>query len=266
MFQKKDPLFFGGLVQEEFLFFKGEQRSRVVAHDVGQWDVSRAWEQVSHEGCGGSVGVAQQRDHLAFCVAVCEKNIPAFNPHRVGDGAPMSWDHFELTRLGERGQIFSQERGFFSWVGGHGPLPVVGVGPIRGIGKGGPELAIGQSLDGPADVVEVQVGEKHICDVFSGTARRGQSLVQAVVPVEVVMAEELLGLFLTNAAIDEHPSAADFYEERPHGPCAEVQVVGRIGAGPKLLGDDPKHGSTIQLEIPCMDRVKAHGRKVPMRG
>lgn len=91
-------------------------------------------------------------------------------------------------------------------------------------------------------------------------------MVQAVVPVEVVMAEELLGLFLTNAAIDEHPSAADLYEERPHGPCAEVQVVGRIGTGPKLLGNHPKHGPTIQLEIPCMDRVKAHGRKVPMRG
>ena len=35
------------------------------------------------------------------------------------------------------------------------------------------------------------------------------------------MAEELLGLFLTNATIDEHPSAADLYEERPHGDAGD---------------------------------------------
>ena len=72
------------------------------------------------------------------------------------------------------------------------------------------------------------------------------------------MAEELLGLFLTNAAIDEHPSAADLYEERPHGPCAEVQVVGRIGAGPKLLGNHPKHSAPVKFKMTCIDRKKVH--------
>lgn len=90
---------------------------------------------------------------------------------------------------------------------------MVGIGPIRSIGKGGAELAVGQSFHGPAYVVKVQVGEKHICDVLAGTAHRGQALVQAVVTVEVVMAEELFGLFLTNAAIDKHPSVSDLYEQ-----------------------------------------------------
>lgn len=107
MLEKENPFFFGGSVQEEFFFFEGEHRSGVVAHDVGEWNVSCAGQQVGHKGCRGSVWVAQQRDHLAFCVAVREENIPAFNPHCIGNCAPMSWNHFELTRLSERSQVFT---------------------------------------------------------------------------------------------------------------------------------------------------------------
>ena len=80
--------------------------------------------------------------------------------------------------------------------------------------------------------------------------------------VKVVVAEELLRLLVSDAAVDEHQPVAHLHEQRAHCPGAEVEFVGGIGWGPELLGNHPKHRAPVQLEIPGVNGVQSHATKV----
>ena len=86
--------------------------------------------------------------------------------------------------------------------------------------------------------------------------------VQRVFAMQVVVAEEFLGLLVADAAVDQNQPRIDFHQERAHRPGAEVLGIGGIGPRPKLLWNHPKHRAAIQLEIPGVNRVQSHGVKV----
>lgn len=86
--QKQGPFLVGRRVQEEFFLFQRKHWSRVVSHDVGQGDVACAREQVGHECSCLSIIMPEQRDHLAFCVAVGKKDVPSLNAHGVVRDSP----------------------------------------------------------------------------------------------------------------------------------------------------------------------------------
>ena len=72
------------------------------------------------------------------------------------------------------------------------------------------------------------------------------------------MAEKLLALLVSDAAVDEHEPVGEFHQQRPHGPRAQIQGVGWIGSRPQLLWDHAKHGAPVKLEIPRVDGVQLH--------
>lgn len=159
-------------------------------------------------------------------------------------------------------EVVGQERRFFPCIGVHGPIPVRVIAPKRRIGEGRDELAVGSADHGTAHMVEMQMCQKHVGDVFPREPDLRQTRVQAVSPMQVVVAEKFLRLFVANAAIDENQAVLHLHQQGAHGPRAQILAVCRVGPGPKLLGNNPKHGPAVQFEIPGVNRVKAHGGKV----
>ncbi len=94
--EKQGPFFRGRRLQEQLFFFQREQGARVVPHNVGQRDVPRAWKQIGHEGRGLALVVPEQRDHLAFSVAICEENVPPFDAHGVPCHTSCALHHSQL--------------------------------------------------------------------------------------------------------------------------------------------------------------------------
>ena len=197
-------------------------------------------------------------------MAVGKKDIPPLDSEDILGHPTLAWNPLELPTFRKGQEVFGQKRRFLAGIGFHGPLPMRFVGPIGGVGKAGDEHAIGTSVHGPSHVVEVQVGQEHVGDVLTCKACRVQASIQGMVAMQVVMAEELLRLFVPNATIHKHEAIADFHQQRTHGPCAQILGIRRIGPRPKLLGHHPKHRPAIQFEIPGVNRVQTHGAKVDM--
>jgi hypothetical protein len=80
-----------------------------------------------------------------------------------------------------------------------------------------------------------------------------------MISMKVVVAEEFLGLFVSDSTIHQHQSVTTFDQQGSHGPRAEVECVGWIGLGPKLSRNNPKHGASIKLEVAGVNRVQTHG-------
>jgi hypothetical protein len=72
------------------------------------------------------------------------------------------------------------------------------------------------------------------------------------------MAEELLGLFITNPRIDEQQSIAVFNQHGTHGPRAKVVFIGGYVFLPQGFRNDTKHGATIEFEVSGMNGVYIH--------
>ena len=124
-------------------------------------------------------------------------------PRTSLDIRPSRGTHFSWP-LSARGRRFSDKKDAFSRaLGSTAHCQCAFVGPVGGVGKAGDEHAIGTSVHGPSNVVEVQVGQEHVGDVLTCKACRVQASIQGMVAMQVVMAEELLRLFVPNATIHQ---------------------------------------------------------------
>jgi hypothetical protein len=64
------------------------------------------------------------------------------------------------------------------------------------------------------------------------------------------MAKKLFTLLVAHSRIDQNQSVAIFNQQRSTAHLDTVVGVGRISFLPKKLGDNTKHGTTVQLKIP----------------
>ena len=74
----------------------------------------------------------------------------------------------------------------------------------------------------------------------------------------MVIAEELVGLFVSRPGIDKDQTAPVFDQQAPRRDIYHVVGVCRIGPGPQGFWDDPEHGPAIQLKVSGFNRVKGH--------
>ena len=124
MFQKEHPLLVRRGIQKCLLFVQRQQRTRVVAHDVRERDVTSAGKQVRHECHGLTVWLEKKRNHLAFRVSVCKKDIPPFDAKDIFGHLALSGHPFQLATFRKGKQVFRQKGCFLPGIGFDGPLPV----------------------------------------------------------------------------------------------------------------------------------------------
>ena len=206
--------------------------------------------------------MAQQWNHLALGVAIREEDVPALDAEDIARDSPLALHHAQLAALLQGEQVLGEERRFLTGIGFQGPLPMRVVGPVGGVGEGGHKHAVAATNHAAAHMVKVQVGEEDVGDVLSGKPGLAQATIQRVFAMQVVVAEEFLGLLVADAAVDQNQPRIDFHQKRAHRPGTEVLGIGGIGPRPKLLWNHPKHRAAIQLEIPGVNRVQSHGVKV----
>ncbi len=183
-------------------FVKGEQWASIVAHYIGQGNMSRGGEKICHEN-DRSAFVGQDGTHLCVGMAVDDENIET---QRCAHAMLVFWsfDKFKLAAFFEGQNVFRQEAGAFSGIGFGGPIPMALIGPIIGIFECRfVARAVDVPLDSAPHVVKVKVGEEHVGDVVAIKTVSGQRCIQAVVAVEEVVAEKLFALFVADAGVDE---------------------------------------------------------------
>src|ERR1051325_10209444 len=79
---------------------------------------------------------------------------------------------------------------------------------------------------------------------------------EVIVAMEIVVAEKLFALLISNSVIHKNEVIAIFYQKAPHSPIAKIIFVGRIFLIPQDLGDNAKHGTAIQFEIAGIYHMK----------
>ena len=144
-------------------------------------------------------GWGEYGDHLAFRVAVGEKDVEAGEPvaQRIAGPASVAGDEGKLTTFLQRKDVFSEERGLFAGVRADGPVPVAGAAVEAGVRERRDEQAVGPPDDCAAHVVEVEVGEQDVGDVRAGQAEARELGVERGGAMEVVVAEEFGILLVT---------------------------------------------------------------------
>src|SRR5690606_34970852 len=109
----------------------------------------------------------------------------------------------QLPALLQRPKVFFEKGSLFPGIGLCGPLPMGGIGPEPGIFKGGFIAAsVPVPLYAAPTVIEMQMGQEDIGDIVPVEAHCPQGAVQAVVPPEMVIGEELFGLFVAQTVVD----------------------------------------------------------------
>jgi hypothetical protein len=86
------------------------------------------------------------------------------------------------------------------------------IAPIHGILEGWTELPFPIPFNGSTTVVEVQVGQEDIGDIITVESVSREALVQGIIPMQVVMLQELLVLLGANACIKEHEAVPILHE------------------------------------------------------
>ena len=195
--EKEQVLAFGGFVEDAGLFFEGQQRPGVVAHHVGQRNMARGRQKVSHVH-QGLAAVVEDGAHLGIGVAVDYEGVESKGGR---DSGGVALDEVELAGFLQGHDVFAQEAGFFARIGVGGPVPMACVGPVAGVGKGRPEL-VAVARHGSAHVVKVQMRQKHVGDVVAVKPVCGQTAVEGRIAVQVVVAEEFFVLLGADSGVD----------------------------------------------------------------
>jgi hypothetical protein len=86
------------------------------------------------------------------------------------------------------------------------------IAPIHGILEGWTELPFPIPFNGSTTVVEVQVGQEDIGDVIAVESVCREALVQGIIPMQVIVLQELLVLLGANACIEEHKTVFILHE------------------------------------------------------
>ena len=79
----------------------------------------------------------------------------------------------QCTRLPQRDEVLFQKRSLLPWVGPESPFVVEFIAPVGGVGKGRYEGAVRRPGNGAADVVEVEVRQEDVGDVFGAEVEGG---------------------------------------------------------------------------------------------
>ncbi len=104
-------------------------------------------------------------------------------------------------------------------------------------------------------MVEVQVREQDVRDVFGCKARFADGFQQCGVAVRLVVAEKFLTLLVAHARVDQDQAIAVLDQQAAHSPGAEVVGVGGVVFLPKHFRDDAEHGPAIEFEKSGVDYV-----------
>ena len=107
-------------------------------------------------------------------------------------------------------------------------------------------------------MVEMQVSQEHIGNIARRKSIASQGAFQAIVSVQVVMAEEFFTLFVPDSVVDKYAAIAIDHQHTAHREVDLVVFVGRIHFVPDGFGHYAKHGTAIELEVAGRDCVKFH--------
>ena len=118
--------------------------------------------------------------------------------------------------------------------------------------KSGHQKSFGVSLDRSSYMVEMQMRQKNICNIWDTETQCIEILLQTILPVEVVVAEEFFALLVADSCIHQDQSVSLLNKQRAHGPATHISFIGWIRAAPKALGHHSEHSASIQFEITCV--------------
>lgn len=252
VFKNKSVSTIGGFGQEFFFFEQSGQRSYIVAHDVGQTDMTRRGNEVGAVHPGSFFGFDDGQHH-GLGMTIHKANAESRKPFYV-----VVFDGNETKLIGglQREEIVVYEGRLFALVGMAGPFVVQAVGPIDGVGKSRYGLTLFGPFDSAASMIEMEVCEENIGDVFGLEAMFLEGADEGVFSVRLKKVEKFIAFFIAHSSVYEDISVFVLHQQATHGPGAEVVVVGRIEFLPDSFGHNAKHGAAVQFEkagVQCGD-------------
>ena len=161
----------------------------------------------------------------------------------------------EDARLRQRHVIIRQIARAIAFVRVRRILPLAAANHVLRAGKPRADAAGRVADREAAGVIEVQMAREHDVDVLGRDARVGERLVQASDAIDTVAVLKRLVLFVAETGVDDHRArAAD--NQRPHGECDPVALVGRRRLLPQRFRHAPEHRTAVHA-----NEAIAHGNE-----
>ena len=129
------------------------------------------------------------------------------------------------------------------------------------VDEGGSHLVCDRG-QGTCTVVEMQVCEQDMGNLFGIYARPAQPVLQARVCVHVEYLASASVKALSKSGVDEDAFVRRFHDEAVAGHGNPVTVVGWCHACPQGAWHDAIHGATVESETPRVDRCHAHATQI----
>jgi hypothetical protein len=107
-------------------------------------------------------------------------------------------------------------------------------------------------------MIEMQMGEEHIGNILFPESLFFQRIVEIFISMQIIITEKFSILLVANSIVHQDQLCAILHQQTAHSPGTKIVGIGRIGFIPDELGNDTKHGASVELEIAGVDGVDFH--------
>lgn len=243
--------------QENAAFFHGNQWTNIVAHHVGEGEVTECWDEVGGEEDLAAF-VIDQRQLLGLGMAIDHFEL------YIGKQFGFAVEQTKLPAVHDRLDVFREETGFFAGIGVECPGEVTALDPEVGIFKCNFMALLDRMPFGTAaTMVKMQVGQDYIGDVAFVKAQSFQRTIQGIdLIIQPINPGKLLIVLLSNAVVHQDETVFILDQEATHGHVDAVFFIGGIGPLPDWFRNHPKHGPAVELEVTGFYCMQFHRVKI----